>query len=101
MPPARPFNTTAGIDGAQPLVKYMRWKQRQSSFLVNDVDGASVPKRRLYKDRRSPLDVSDIMNDPEGAGHVFHTNRHTNVLDPRYVWDVPPGVKDWRIGEIQ
>jgi len=100
MPPARPFNTTAGIDGAQSLVKYMRWKQRQSSFLVNDVDGASVPKRRLYKDRRNPLDVSDINNDPEGAGHVFHTNRLTNVLDPRYVWDVPSGAQNWTIGDI-
>ena len=56
--------------------------------------------RRLYKDRRNPLDVSDINNDPEGAGHVFHTNRLTNVLDPRYVWDVPAGAQNWTIGDI-
>jgi len=101
LPPARPINSTYGIDGAQPLVKYMKWKQRKSSFLADDVDGSQVPQRRLYKDRRSPLDVSDINNDPEGAGHVFHTNRTTNVLDPRYIWDVPSGVEAWTIGEIE
>jgi len=99
LPPARLVGTTDGIDGATSNVAYMQLKQRKSSFLC-PVEGATVPKRRLYKNRRNPLDVSDINNDPEGAGHCFRTNRQTDVLDPTYVWDVPEGAVDWRIGQM-
>jgi len=102
MPPARNVNGihVDGIDGAVPNIRYLKVQQRNSTFLNNDVAGAQVPKRRLYKDRRSPLNVKDIQNDPEGGGHVFRTTRQTNGLDPRYTWDVPEGVPDWKIGKI-
>jgi len=44
--PARTdFNTTNGIDGAQPLVKYMQWKQRKSTFLTNDMVEGAQPRK--------------------------------------------------------
>ena len=103
--PARTdFFTTKGIEGAQPLVKYMRWKQRTSTFLTNDqVHGAQPRQTKLFKDRRNPLDVHDINNDPDGAGHVFKVgSRCVNVLNPRYVWDVPKGLTgQWDLGEVE
>ena len=44
-PARKDFFTVNGIDGATPLVKYMQWKQRTSTFLTNDqVEGASPKK---------------------------------------------------------
>lgn len=45
--PARTdFFTVNGIDGATPLVKYMQWKQRTSTFLTNDMVEGAQPRRK-------------------------------------------------------
>ena len=101
LPHPRNVPNCADIAGASPALRFMKQQQRVSSFLVNDVQTKRA--RAVVKDRRSPLDVDDIVNDPAGAGHVFRSTRTTNTLDPRYDWN-PPAHWDqhthgvWEIG---
>merc|ERR1712166_327643 len=91
----------ADIPGAQSSLRFGNTAQRVSSFLKNDVD--TKVKKFDVRNRKSPLDVSDIMMDPSGAGHVFRATRTTCPLDPRYDWNRPPGWAEdehgkWEVG---
>merc|ERR1712166_1500722 len=89
--------------------------------LRNDVATRNIRPR--IRDRRSPLDVSDIMEESKHASHAMRTNRMTVPLEPRclhsphgaefeqlsvarYNWDQPAGWSEqqhglWMIGDYQ
>jgi len=99
----RTTNSCADIQGAKPSFRF-EGEARTSSFLRNDVATRNIRPR--IRDRRSPLDVSDIMEESKHASHAMRTNRMTVPLEPRYNWDQPAGWSEqqhglWMIGDYQ
>lgn len=102
LPHPRQTLSCADIEGAHPFSRFNGTAPRTSTFLLNDVQTRKI--RPHIRSRRSPLDVSDIMEESKQASHAIRTNRMTYPLDPRYDWDKPPNWSEeqhgqWMVGD--